>query len=205
MSKVRSALESPWRLLNEARRLLFHPFFYIVSRAFGLELQWNTRLYGLPRIQRYFGSKIVLGENATLRSWASSNPLTPHNPVLLSTRTSEAEILIGPRCGMTGAVIVSEERITIGADVYIGANVIITDTDFHPLHPIERNQDPSGGRHSPVSIGDSVFIGMQSLILKGVSIGNGAVIGAGSVVTRDIPAMSIAAGNPAVVLRKIEQ
>lgn len=101
--------------------------------------------------------------------------------------------------------------ITIGDDVLIGPGVqIITAT--HPLHPDERH--PVGGsatgapyrtQVAPVTIGHRVWIGAGSIILGGVTIGDGSTIGAGSVVTRDIPSMVVAVGQPARVLRALDE
>jgi acetyltransferase-like isoleucine patch superfamily enzyme len=105
---------------------------------------------------------------------------------------------------MTGATVVAAERVEIGSRVQIGATVTIVDTDFHPLHPDVRRRDILAGEHAPVTIEDDVFVGMNSLILKGVTIGAGAVVGAGSVVARDVPPAVIVAGNPARVVRKLD-
>lgn len=92
--------------------------------------------------------------------------------------------------------------ISIGADALLGSNVTIHDSDFHELHPHRRR----GGRPSmaPVRLGCNVFLGDGVRVLKGVSIGDHSVIGAGSVVTSRIPGGVIAAGNPARVIREIE-
>ncbi|MCS7070899.1 MAG: hypothetical protein NZM00_05290 [Anaerolinea sp.] len=87
----------------------------------------------------------------------------------------------------------------------MGANSIITDTDFHPLTADARRIDPTQGRTAPVIVEDEVFIGMQAIILKGVRLGRGCVIGAGSVVTQDVPPGMIAAGNPARVIRPVDR
>jgi len=105
---------------------------------------------------------------------------------------------------LTGSVIVAEDHVSVGNRVLIGANVTITDTDFHPLDPQERQEDINAGRSAPITIGDDVFIGMNSLILKGVAIGDGSVVGAGSVITQDVPAHTIVAGNPASVIRVLQ-
>ena len=104
---------------------------------------------------------------------------------------------------MTGGGIIAAHHIRIGNNVAVGANTIICDTDFHPLRPSDRMLDPNEGATAPIVIEDNVFIGMQSLILKGVTVGTGSVIGAGSVVTRDVPPGVIAAGNPARVIREL--
>jgi maltose O-acetyltransferase len=73
-------------------------------------------------------------------------------------------------------------------------------TPMHPLNAVQRRSREFG---KPVRIGSDVWVGGSALILPGVSIGNGAVIGAGSVVTRDIPAGVLAAGNPCRIMREI--
>jgi len=77
------------------------------------------------------------------------------------------------------------------------------DTDFHPLDAALRRLEPSRGATRPVVIEDDVFIGVNCLILKGVTIRRGSVIGAGSVVTGSVPPHVVAAGNPARVVREL--
>ncbi len=91
--------------------------------------------------------------------------------------------------------------IQIGSRALIGSYVSIFDSDFHELRPDRRR----GGqpRMDPVVVGENVFVGDRTMILKGVTIGRDAVIGAGSVVTKSIPEAVIAAGNPARVIREL--
>jgi acetyltransferase-like isoleucine patch superfamily enzyme len=84
----------------------------------------------------------------------------------------------------------------------VGANSVIVDTDFHPISPEDRILNPNEGKTADVIIEDDVFIGMNCLILKGVTIGRGSLIGAGSVVIKDVPPGMIVAGNPAEPVRK---
>jgi len=97
-----------------------------------------------------------------------------------------------------GADIAATGHVSIGADCLIGTHVIVLDNDFHGV--VDRNTIPSP---RPVCIGDRVWIGSRAVILPGVNIGDGSVIGAGSVVTRDFPANSVLAGNPAQLLREV--
>ena len=92
--------------------------------------------------------------------------------------------------------------LTIGKNVLFGPNVAIY-TAGHPIHPDSRNSGYEYG--IPVTIGDNVWIGGSCVILPGVKIGNNAVIGAGSVVTKDIPDNVCAAGNPCKVIREITE
>jgi acetyltransferase-like isoleucine patch superfamily enzyme len=86
--------------------------------------------------------------------------------------------------------------ITIGHNVAIAEQVVIRDTDNHIIANATHERD------APVVIGDHVWIGMRATILKGVTIGEGAIVAAGSVVTKDVPAFSIVAGVPAKVIRE---
>jgi acetyltransferase-like isoleucine patch superfamily enzyme len=193
--------ETPWRATNELRRVIAMPYIRMMFRLHGVLWGRGWRIFGMPMIQRYRGSRIELGDGLTLRSWYVSAPLPPRHPVVLATLKPDAVVQIGRDCGFNGTALVAAERIEIGDRVSVGANSIIVDTDFHPLDPIERQYDFRAGRHAVVIIEDDVFIGTQSLILKGVRIGRGSVVGAGSVVTRDVPPGVIVAGNPAQILK----
>ncbi len=203
LTALRLALETPWKARNELERLLLLPLaraqFTLAGVAWGVD--W--RLYGLPIIQKHRHSILMIGRALELRSTIRSNPLGAARPVILSTRRASAILQIGAYFGMTGGSIVAEEAVRIGDHVTVGANTIIADTDFHPLDALARQNLPLAGATAPISIEDHVFIGMQSLILKGVTIGAGSIIGAGSVVTGDVPPGVVAAGNPARVIREL--
>ena len=106
----------------------------------------------------------------------------------------EAEIHIGSGCGFSGTVIAAFKQIVLGENVICGANTLITDSNWHP-------EDPRSGSPAPVFIENNVWLGVNAIVLKGVRIGQNSVIGAGSVVTSDIPGNVIAAGNPCKVIR----
>lgn len=97
-------------------------------------------------------------------------------------------------------VILDVAKVTIGDNVQFAPNVAIY-TAGHPIHPDARNSGYEYG--IPVTIGSNVWVGGNTVVLPGVSIGDNAVIGAGSVVTKDVPANCVAAGNPCRVLRAI--
>lgn len=98
-------------------------------------------------------------------------------------------------------VILDVAPVTIGSRVLFGPSVQIY-TASHPLNPVERSSGIEFGK--PIEIGDDVWVGGSAIICPGVKIGARAVIGAGSVVTKDIPAGVVAAGNPCKVLKPIE-
>jgi acetyltransferase-like isoleucine patch superfamily enzyme len=108
-----------------------------------------------------------------------------------------AELVIGAGTYLNyGLSLSAEGRLTIGENCLIGSYVNILDSDYHDIldHTLP-------GKVAPVEIGNNVWIGSRVIVLKGVHIGDGAVIGAGSVVTKDVPARSVAHGVPAQVVR----
>ena len=121
-------------------------------------------------------------------------------PNVLNVRNPGAKIIMGDNVGISGSTISARQSIIIGNNVLIGSGCVICDNDAHPIHPMNR-QDDRKTEVSPIVIGDDVFVGARCIILKGVTIGRGSVIGAGSVVTKDVPPMCIYAGNPAKFIK----
>jgi maltose O-acetyltransferase len=114
---------------------------------------------------------------------------------------SGAELTIGDRTFLNyGVSIGASGSVTIGADCSFGPYVNVVDTGFHGLEPERRLERPPP---SPVVIGDNVWLGVRVIVLPGVEIGEGSAIGAGSVVTGDIPPRSLAVGSPARVVREL--
>lgn len=197
-------LDMPWRPVNALRRLAAYPYIRLMFTLNGVRWGKGWHIFGMPILQRHRKSTFQLGDGLELRSWQSSNPLAPNHPVSLATRTPDAILRVGRSCGLTGATLVAAERIEIGDRVLIGANSTVMDTDFHPLTRSARDVDILAGAHAPIIIEDDVFIGMNCIILKGVTIGHDSVIGAGSVVTRDVPPYSVAVGSPVHVVRRLD-
>ncbi|KYF69507.1 sugar O-acetyltransferase [Sorangium cellulosum] len=113
-----------------------------------------------------------------------------------------AHITIGARCFANfGLVALDVAPITLGDDVQIGPNVQLL-TPTHPVEPEPRRQKWEAAK--PIKIGNNVWLGGGAIVLPGVTIGDNTVVGAGSVVTRDLPANVIAVGNPARVIRSID-
>ena len=193
----------PWTVGLELRRRLAWPVIRTQFAWHGVAWGRDWKVFGRPILQRHRGSRIDLGDGLTLRSWSRSNPLAPTTPVVLSTRRADAVIDVGTDCGFTGTTLVAADRIAIGDRVLVGGNASIVDFDFHPLTPERRAEDINAGAAAPIVIEDDVFVGMEALILKGVTIGEGAVVGAGAVVTQDVPPRTVVAGNPAQVVREV--
>jgi acetyltransferase-like isoleucine patch superfamily enzyme len=117
---------------------------------------------------------------------------------------------------LNGALIMAEERIEIGAYCLVSWNVGIADSDFHPIDAAQRRVDAMALapffkdrpprpeiRTRPVTIKDNVWIGMNAVILKGVTIGENSIVAAGAVVSKDVPPNVVVAGNPAVVVKQL--
>jgi acetyltransferase-like isoleucine patch superfamily enzyme len=197
---MRPAWETPWKAWNAAERWLLYPLARLHFALCGAPWGEGWQIFGLPVIQKHRRGVLRIGKRLALRSTPRSNPLGVHHPVILAVWQAGAELLIGDDFGMTGGAVCAARSVRIGDRVILGANSVVTDTDFHPLEAERRRHFPADGRVAPVMIEDDVFIGMSCIVLKGVTIGRGSVIGAGSVVTRDVPPGSIAAGNPARVI-----
>ena len=117
-----------------------------------------------------------------------------------------AQLNIGEDVGFSNSTIICREEITIGDHTIIGGNCKIWDTDFHPTSIEQRTKDiDSNAKNSPIHIGKYVFIGADSILMKGITVGDFAVIGAGSVVRTNIPEHEVWAGNPAVFVKKISK
>lgn len=170
-------------------------------RMHGAALGAGGWVHGLPEARLKRGSTLQIGNNVTLCSMARFNPLSPGRRLSFITNMPQARIVIKDGAGISNSVFSAFESITVGEHTLVGAECLIVDSDFHGL-PLGEDKPI---RSAPVEIGDHVFIGARSIILKGVKIGDGAVVGAGSVVTTDIPAHSLAAGNPAKVIRSFEK
>jgi acetyltransferase-like isoleucine patch superfamily enzyme len=134
--------------------------------------------------QRERGGQIVLGERIKVGK---------HVKLYLDSR--DARIEIGSYSGINRRTeICSQDSVHIGERCAIGWDVCITDTDYHEFEGTRRTE--------PVHIGDGVWIGSRALILKGVTIGDGAVIGAGTVVSHDVPARGLVAGAHPKLIRE---
>ena len=159
-------------------------------------------------------SNVKIGDDFTFTSGECINPLCRNQRGCIVAERPNSIIEIGHHVGMSSPCLWAKERITIGNYVKIGGDCIFMDSDAHNLDWRIRNSqvmfspmeslDIHTCKCAPIVIEDHVLIGARSIILKGVTIGHGSVIGAGSVVVRDIPANCIAAGNPCVVIKMLE-
>ena len=171
----------------------------------GIKYGNKLTLDGWPVMFRFSGAQITIGDECTFRSHFMSNLLGLYQRTILVAKNG-GEIRIGDHVGVSGCTIYAWDKIEIGSHCVIGANCKIMDNDFHPLDAEDRRlNNLAAMKTRPVKIGDDVFIGCNSLILKGTEIGDRCVVGAGSVVSGSFPSDCIIAGNPAKIIRTLEK
>ncbi len=152
------------------------------------DLGRRPRCYGRPEIDG--GDNISIGDDIRLASYLV--------PCWLDARRGRIDI--GNHVTLAhGIQVCSWSHVTIGDDCVIGSYTRILDSDFHQIDPDEPI------RTEPVHIGRNVWIPGQAQILRGVTIGEGAVVALGAVVTENVPPRSVVAGSPAKVVRTFER
>ncbi len=188
------------KLLQPIDRFMSYVVFYVNGIQFS---SFNN--HGWPRVNVGRGGKFIIGKDFRSNNREMSNPIGRFNRCSIIVG-NKGTLIIGKKVGMSSTAIVCHHHIEIGDNVKLGGNVVIYDTDFHSLNVdsrLEKKKDSSGTKTASVKIGTSVFIGGHSTILKGVEIGENSIVGACSVVTKNIPANEIWAGNPARKIRSL--
>ena len=157
--------------------------------------------YSARKISAPHGGRLVIGQGSLVEGG-------------IAFEQAGAEVRIGAR-SFVNAQLAAAELITIGDDVLVAWGVTIVDHDSHSLVFGKRKDDVSlwarGEKRwddvpvEPVTVGDKAWIGLNAIILKGVTLGEGAVVGAGSVVTRNVASWTVVAGNPARVIRMLSE
>jgi acetyltransferase-like isoleucine patch superfamily enzyme len=165
------------------------PQFDCLGRGCHFMKPWHVEIFGGP---------VSLGNYATVIA-------TPDRKVRLtvwSDLRGEGRIVVGDYSLICPGVRISAAtEVTVGASCMLAQGAFITDSDWHGVY----DRSLPIGHTVPVRIGDNVWIGDSAIVCKGVRIGENSIIGAGSVVVKDIPANAVAAGNPAAVLRHLDE
>ena len=181
----------------------------------------EQRVCDLARSRVYIGDKVVLHDGHIFDQKANDAGFIKigdrtHIRGNLTTMWDAGQITIGADCYVGHLThIWSQSSILIGNHVLISHGVDIHDTDSHPLAWKDRREDAAGILHAgryvsptktvsrPIVIEDDVWICFKATILKGVTVGRGAIVAAGAVVTKDVPAGVIVGGNPAKIIAKL--
>ena len=169
----------------------------IKFKLWGIVYGEGIRTIGRIIIFRTPKSVIRIGNHCVFNSSSKLNFRGINHPCILQTGTNHARIIIGDHVEMSGCSIVCNDSVIIGNNVLFGANCQIGDRDGH--------QDRYASKPAPIIIEDGVWLGMNVTVLKGVTIGKNTIIGANSLVTKDIPANCIAVGNPCRSLKLRDQ
>lgn len=194
--------------VSRSLKRLQERFWTVISRLqchiWGVKIGENCKFWGRTYIRRTANSEISIGSDCRFRSAFWSNMVGVNRPCFLSTLRPEAKIVVGDRTGLSGTVVSAAKSISIGSNVLCGANVTITDTDWHNLNRAgEEELEDSDSSCAPVVIKDNVWLGLNVLVLKGVTIGENSVVAPNSVVTRDIPDGVLFGGQPAKFIKTI--
>ena len=195
-----------WRLVRRIQkwRVKWYKFFLSEQRDAVLKCAtvWQPVQIngcGIVQIGKAGGRNVVFGWNRSPGYRNGNSYIEARYP------SSMVQIGEGTCLNNNCTICANTTSISIGRDCRIGFGCYIMDSDFHGIHPDERDLPGDTLRDSPVTIGDNVFLGSNVTITKGVVIGDGCVIGAGSVVTKSIPPMTVAAGNPCRIIRAITE
>ncbi|WP_158856549.1 acyltransferase [Lunatibacter salilacus] len=189
-----------WLSKSEKRSLYFHlsidlwiAFWRLVNGFVRLRSCATGKFItvrGNPRIEGR--GKITIGDHC--RIWS-------HMGVTQLYAGPRAELTIGNHTFVnTGTILSATNRITIGNNVQIANQVILMDGDFHGVDDREKMKAPS-----EIIIEDDVWIATRSMILKGVTVGKGSTVAAGSVVTKDVPPFTLVGGVPAKIIRYLNK
>lgn len=189
------------RVWTMGRRLVLYRLYswlaFIRLRVNGVQVGRGLRVYGWLDLEIHPLAKAVVGDHVRINSGFALNPVGGYRRTGIWVG-KHATLQIEDNVGISNCTIVCMTSVTIENDVFIGGDCRIYDTDFHPIEANLRiSHQIDKVRTAAIKISHGSFIGSHSLILKGVQIGSEAVIGAGSVVTRNVPSGEIWAGVPA--------
>ncbi|MCC6442031.1 MAG: acyltransferase [Armatimonadetes bacterium] len=194
--QTRAQQQSVYNRLAALRTALW----LVLSRNRNVRVGAGARLIGRPLFR---GKGIVeLGDRVTLSSSWKDYHLALNRPVKLDALLESSRIIIGDETILHGTSIFAVGRVEIGKRCMLAGNIIVLDCNYHPLTP-ELRHCALSLESEPVVLEDNVWVGINSILLPGASVGKNSVIGAGSVVTRPVPPDCVAAGNPARVIKEL--
>jgi len=199
--KVYKSISISWLCISSG---LYTIILRVLLHLNGIQFGRGIRTYrAVPKLRISIKSgNICLGDNILFNNY---NDVSWYCKTMIQVKEG-ASFSMGDYSGMNGVLVYCSNCIIIGKHVKIGGGTRIIDTDFHNLNWQKRQTgDTDIAKSAPIIIKDDVFVGTNCIILKGVTIGERSIVAAGSVVTKDIPSDSIAAGNPAQIIRSVQR
>ena len=189
------------------RRLYYSfltPFQYLITRFLFYSNNIKTGTFktsGIPFVSVARGGQCTIGNNLRINNTIAANPIGRIQKCSFFVEKN-GSLRIGDNVAMSYTAIYCSNNIIISDNVMIGGGTCIYDTDFHPLSAVDRlNDNDEKIASGAVIIEENAFIGANCTILKGVTIGKNSIVGACSVVTKNIPPYEIWAGNPAKFIK----
>lgn len=180
-------------------------FVFWYGSASNIKIGSHVRFFKKPSIYVTKGSSLYIGDNVILNSDNFRYHLNMHSPCKILIDRLGAEVYIGSNTRIHGSCIHAYNKIVIGKNCLIAANCQIFDGNGHSLSfPDTANRVNTIGESRAIIIGDNVWLGTNVVVLPGVTIGNGSVISANSLVHKDVPPMCVAGGNPLHIIKQYE-
>lgn len=194
-----------YRLMSVFQIVLNRFWKFVLCHHDAVTIEGEICIIGRPRVYIKDGS-VFLSQNVTLRSTPRFYHGIMSSPVTLTADKPGAVIEVGKNTRLNGCTIHAWKYVKIGADCLVGANTCIMDSNGHSSDDSDwMRRHITQDTPEDIIIEDHVWIGMNCTVLKGIRIGRGSIIAAGSVVVKDVPEFSVVGGNPAKVLRTIKQ
>jgi acetyltransferase-like isoleucine patch superfamily enzyme len=203
MKAVRWALDALGALRAHASLSFWSAVASARLRAHGAEVGPGLRVRGPIRLHCHRTGTIRLGAGCRMQSGFAGNPVGEGHRLAIWVGPG-GRLELGDRVGLSNSTIVCMNAVSIEDEAMVGGGCRIYDTDFHSLDSAERARPGNpGARTAAVTIRRRAFVGGHSILLKGTLVGEGAIVGAGSVVRGVVPAHQVWAGNPAAFVREL--
>jgi acetyltransferase-like isoleucine patch superfamily enzyme len=172
---------------------------YLLWR-FGAHIGHGLNVCG--RLRCYSKGVMVIGNDVRINSGPDRNFVGGDRRTNIWVGPG-ARLEIEDKAAISNTTIITRTSVCIRHSTFIGGGCDIYDNDFHQIHSEDRETCQGNIGVAPVTIGPRAFVGGHSIILKGVNIGEGAVIGAGSLVSKDVPPFQVWAGRPAIFVKEL--
>lgn len=203
---MRKLIKTYFLGIRKVKHILLSPIWQFSTklRFYGFGVKFcGFKTFGIPYLYVKNGS-VKIGDKFKMYNGFTGNIIGRQQKCIFIA--NGGFLSIGNNVGISSTTFICHHQIHIGNNVRIGGNTVFYDTDFHSLNVSERIANPENKnniRTAPILIHDNVFIGAHSTILKGVEIGENSIVGAGSLVSSNIPPNQIWAGNPAKFIREL--